>query len=263
MFVAPFFISSSTIHAQENNPPRDVRLGLIQGDVQVRLPGEQIWKKATANSELQQGLSLKTGIGLAEIEFENGATGYAGDNSALDFTELSSSAAGRVTRVTVTQGVGRFYANTRGADTFVVLASDMAVSPQELGDFRMEVSANGTIVRVLEGDVLVTGGNANWTLRKGQTWSMAPGALEAKITEAPILNGLGYWPALWMMPPATSSWLKTPPYQVPIPLAAPPAATGPYVPYGLQTPRIPMARPYPHFPEGPPPFPERPPRFPQ
>jgi hypothetical protein len=260
IFVTLALIPFSALRAQESPAPRAVHLGLVQGDAQERLPGEQALTKALTNSQLQQGVSLITGIGLAEIEFESGTTGYVGDNSALELTELSSSPTGRITRITLTQGIARFYANTRGVDMFAVLASDVAVSPQELADFRVEISRYGTIVRVLEGEVLITGTNMSWTLRKGQTWSMAPGDAEAKITEAPESMGLGYWLPLWYhMPPPYSSWLKTPPYSVPIPYAVPPT----YVPYGLQFPHVPAPRSLPRFPQQYPPFPVPPPRFPQ
>jgi len=257
IFTAPFFIPASTLHAQESSATRAVRLSSIEGDAQVRLPGEQIWKTATANSQLQQGIALTTGIGLAEIDFEDGATAYVGDNSALELTELSFSAGapgGRITRITLTQGIVRFDANTRGVDTFAVLASDVTVSPQQLADFRLELGRNGTIVRVLQGDVLVTGANASWTLRRGQTWSMAPGTVEAKITEAPQPSGYGYWLPLWTTTvPPNSYWLKTPPYSAPIPAAAPPL----YLPGGARLPHIPAARQSPRFPAQAVPFPNR------
>ena len=68
-------------------------------------------RKALANQPLQQGVTVTTGIGLAEVEFENGATGYVGDNSVLEFTELGISATRRVTRLMQKQGTGRFFAN--------------------------------------------------------------------------------------------------------------------------------------------------------
>ncbi len=58
--------------------------------------------------------SLGNGDGVAEIEFENGATGYLGDNSALQFTVLSAADTGLVTRLTLVQGSARFYANVDG-----------------------------------------------------------------------------------------------------------------------------------------------------
>jgi hypothetical protein len=264
ILAASLFISALALHAQENRATRIARLSSVEGDVQVRNPGEQIWHKPMANSRLEQGDALTTGVGAAEIQFEDGATAYVGENSALGLTELSSGSAadGRITRIALTQGIVRFDANTRGVDTFAVAASGETVSPQQLADFRVEVTGNGLIVRELQGDVVITGANAtNWTLRRGQTWAMVPGAAEAKITEAPEPNGYGYWLPLWTsVPPPNSSWLKTPPYSVPIPPAAPPL----YLPGGSRAPHVPAARPSsPRFPEQPPAYPERPPRFPQ
>jgi hypothetical protein len=241
IFTALFFFPASTLRAQETSATRAVRLSSVEGDVQVRLPGEQVGQKATANSQLQQGVTLTTGIGLAEIDFEDGATAYVGDNATLELTELSFSPGapgGRITRITLTQGIVRFDANTRGVDTFAVLASGVTVSPQQLADFRLELGPDGTIVRVLQGDVLVTGANTNWTLRRGQTWSMAPGTIEGKITEAPQPSGYGYSLPLWTTTvPPNSYWLKTPPYSAPIPAAAPPL----YLPGGARIPHVPAA----------------------
>ena len=251
------------LRAQQVNLPRNTRLTFVQGDVRVRLAGDQTAKPAVANAQLSPGETIVTGIGLAEIEFEDGATAYAGDNTSMELTELSSAVANgvltRATLITVTQGIARFYANTRGIDTFSVASSGERVAPRPLADFRVEAEPNGTIVRTLNGNLQIIGMNTTWDLRQGQTWSLATGALEAKVTEAPILNRYGWLPLWPAGPPPYSSWLKTPPYSVPIPLAVPPV----YTPYGPQLPRSPAPPSYPRFPEVPPPFPERPPRFPQ
>lgn len=76
--------------------PQIVRLSLVQGDVRISR-GKQAerttratWEKASANIPLEEGFSLVTGQGRAEIELEDASTLYLAENSALVFNILSS-----------------------------------------------------------------------------------------------------------------------------------------------------------------------------
>src|SRR5712692_2195104 len=115
---------------------RVVRLSLVDGDVQVARPRAENddqstdsgWEQAVVNLPIQQGFSVATGQGRAEIEFENGATARLADNSLLQFTELALSNGGRITRLTLTQGTATFYANLSRGDSFVVASPHLQVS---------------------------------------------------------------------------------------------------------------------------------------
>jgi hypothetical protein len=69
--------------AQDADSVRVVRLSRAEGQVLVSHPGSDAWEEAPVNLPLQEGDSLATQGGLAEIEFENGATAYLAENSVL------------------------------------------------------------------------------------------------------------------------------------------------------------------------------------
>ena len=69
---------------------------------------QRMWEEALVNLPLQEGDTLATQSGLAEIEFESGATAYLAENSVLQFTQLAFSGGGRLTQLTLTQGAELF-----------------------------------------------------------------------------------------------------------------------------------------------------------
>lgn len=72
--------------------PQIVRIRALEGDVRVARGdvGDADWEQAEANLPLETGFNLVTGVGRAEIEFEDGSTVYLGENSALKLDDLST-----------------------------------------------------------------------------------------------------------------------------------------------------------------------------
>ena len=82
--------------------PQIVRLSYVEGDVRISRgkPAEKEdakanqaptgWEQAVANLPLEQGYSLVTGKGRAEIEFEDASIIYLADNSVLTFNQLTA-----------------------------------------------------------------------------------------------------------------------------------------------------------------------------
>src|ERR1700724_429110 len=123
--------------AQDSTNSRVVRLSRTDGQVLVSHPGNDSWEEASVNLPLQEGDTLATQGGMAEIEFENGATAYLAENSVLQFTQLSFSGGGRVTRLNLTQGAGSFYANHTRQDSFLVVTSPFEVAIQDRAEVRV------------------------------------------------------------------------------------------------------------------------------
>ena len=134
---------------------RVVRLSLVEGDVQVARPDQQGWETAVVNLPIQQGYTVATNNGRAEIEFESGATARLAENSMLEFTELAQADGNRITRLTLTQGTATFYANLASQDSFVVSTTDLKASILSNARFRMDVTASTAAVSVLKGEVQV------------------------------------------------------------------------------------------------------------
>ncbi len=81
-------------YAMATPDPEIVRLSYVQGDVRLsrgnkgRLDLNTPWKRAELNVPLEEGFSMATGAGRAEIELENGSVIYLADNSLLQFNML-------------------------------------------------------------------------------------------------------------------------------------------------------------------------------
>ena len=148
---------------------RVVRLSLVDGDVQVARPDTQGWEPAIVNLPIQQGFSIATGRGRAEIEFESGATARLAENSLLQFTELALSGGARLTKLTLTQGTATFYANLSREDSFVVATPQLQVGIPENARFRVDVSDDGSSVSMLKGEVDVDSRAGTNRLTKGHT----------------------------------------------------------------------------------------------
>src|SRR6202011_3653305 len=138
LLAASLVFSMSAVKAQDSDYSRVVRLSRTDGQVLVSHPGSDTWDDAPVNLPLQEGDTLATQGGLAEIEFENGATAYLAENSVLQFTQLGFADGGRVTQLTLTQGAGTFYANLTQQDSFAVVAPTFEVAIPERAEARVD-----------------------------------------------------------------------------------------------------------------------------
>jgi Family of unknown function (DUF6600)/FecR protein len=156
-------------HAQNTGNVRVVRLSLAEGHVLVSHAGTDVWEEAPANLPLQEGDTLATQNGRAELEFDDGATGYLAENSVLRFTQLGYSGGGRATDLTLTQGAGTFYANLTGQDTFRIQALTFNVTIPQRAEFRVDGFKDGAAVEVLQDNVTVSTTKGSTNLEKGQS----------------------------------------------------------------------------------------------
>jgi len=84
--------SALSAFASDDNDAREVRISFVEGDVRLsRGDGKHTdlnkpWEQAQGGELLGRGFAVATGIGRAEIEFENGSTLYLAQNSLLLFT---------------------------------------------------------------------------------------------------------------------------------------------------------------------------------
>ncbi len=160
--------------ASDYSYARVVRLSLVDGDVQVFRPDQSQWEQAMVNLPLQEGFSIATGQGRAEIEFESGATARLAENSVLQFTQLALSDGGRLTQLTLTQGTASFYANLTSQDSFVVLTPTVQVSIPGKASFRVDASDAGSNVSVMKGEVSVDSQAGTNRVTKGHTLAFNP-----------------------------------------------------------------------------------------
>jgi hypothetical protein len=109
--------------------PQIVRLSLVQGDVRISR-GKQAerttgatWERASANIPLEEGFSLVTGQGRAEIELEDASTLYLAENSALVFNILSSTDGVPHTAITLLTGTINLNVKTIAAGEWFLLST--------------------------------------------------------------------------------------------------------------------------------------------
>ena len=166
---------------------RIVRLSLVQGDVRFArdVHGDSlsddkaVWEGAVLNLPIRQGYAIATDSGRAEIEFENGAMAFLGENSVLEFYDLSLEDGAKTTRLILRQGTGSFYVHPESNDFFSVTGGDFSVSADGRASFRVDNFDDGSVVKVLGGRVSVLGKEKTTALEKGQSLSMRAGDVKS------------------------------------------------------------------------------------
>jgi hypothetical protein len=168
--IALIFVFTAEMRAQQYDLLRVVRLSRAEGQVQVLHSGSDAWEDAPANLPLQEGDTLATQDGMAEVEFENGATSYLAENSTLQFSQLGfSGEGGRVTALNLTSGAATFYANPTSQDSFRVATPTLEIAFTERAEFRADAFRDGAAVQALLGTVTVSTTRGSTQLEKGQS----------------------------------------------------------------------------------------------
>ena len=169
--------------AGEYSHARVVRLSLIEGDVQVSAADQPGWEKAVVNLPVREGMTLATGQGRAEVEFENGTTARIADNSVLNFVELALADGSKITRLSLTQGTATLYASRGHHDTLEVQGGKLQIATRDNSRFRIDVFQDGSSVSVLKGNVEVTAAGRTERVNKNQTLALRNDAPEQLARE--------------------------------------------------------------------------------
>ena len=173
---------------------RIVRLSFVSGEVQVVRSAEAKWEPALMNMPIQQGFSIGTNEGRAEVEFENGGALWLGEDSVLQFTELALSNGGRVTKVTLSQGTATFDANVASADLFLITAPEFQITSPAKSEFRVNVSKENSSVSVLKGQISINSLAGTKLLHKGEMFTLnASAPTDAKIASNPASDDYDRW----------------------------------------------------------------------
>ncbi|MGB6199407.1 MAG: FecR family protein [Candidatus Acidiferrales bacterium] len=161
--------TTKTITNNQTSYARVVRLSLVDGAVSIAHAGESNWQPALANMPIQEGDTLASASGFAEVEFENGCVAYLAANSTLQFTKLSLENGGRMTEMTLTQGTASFYASPASQDSFEASTPDLTAAVPDKSEFRMDATTAGSSVSVYQGAVNVSSSAGTNPLAKGET----------------------------------------------------------------------------------------------
>jgi len=181
---------------------RIVRLSLLQGEVRVGrdVKGDPLesqnatWENAELNLPIRQGYALATDKGRAEVEFESGAMAFLGEDTVLEFYDLSNSDGAKTTRLVLRQGTASFYVNSGNGDYFSVTGGDFTATANGRAEFRLDNFDDGSTVNVAKGRVSVLRKNKTSELAKGQSLTMRAGDdNSASISNLPGSDDFDRW----------------------------------------------------------------------
>jgi len=166
-------------HADVVSHARIVRLSFVEGDVAYQSHGAD-WQRAVANLPLQEGYSVRTDTGYAEVEFETGLVVRLAGNTQLEFTELSLIDGHRVTSLKLDQGTIIATVNLQKGDQVSIISGNGVVMVPRSGRFRIDSAQSQNWVTVFHGKVDVANGHSSanaantTTVESGKTLHYAP-----------------------------------------------------------------------------------------
>jgi hypothetical protein len=191
-------LSSAPSASADASHIRIIRISYVQGDVRFArdVKGDPLagaenitWENAELNLPIRQGFVISTEHGRAEVEFENGSLALIGENTVLQFFDLSLEDGSKTTRLILRQGSASFSINPGNGDYFSVTGGDFSVEADGHSTFRIDNFDDGSRVNVLKGRVNVLRKKGSTELAKGQTFSMK--ASDPKNFDIATINSQG------------------------------------------------------------------------
>jgi len=190
--------SAFRLSAQDNSHVRIVRVSFAQGTVSIRRPDLSEWSEAPVNSPIQEGYQLATGKdSYAEVEFENGSTARVGENTLLEFRELSLAWSGsKVNRLELHEGYGTYHVTPLGGDIYEVKVGDITLTTDGRAEFRTDFDQETLRVEVFHGRVDVSGPGGTTKLTKDKVLEFQQASEQAyNITDGITKDSWDDWVA--------------------------------------------------------------------
>jgi hypothetical protein len=106
--------------------PEIVRLSYVQGDVRLSRGSKNgadlntSWETAAAYTPMEEGFTIATGVGRAEIEFESGTVLYLADNSVLQLNMLEETHGVPITDIELVTGSATVNVRHMPSELFIV-----------------------------------------------------------------------------------------------------------------------------------------------
>jgi len=183
MTLLPLLVLVPILQAQTNdatstNPGtskvRIVRLSQVRGSVQIDRGDGRGFERAIANLPIVEKNELRTGDGVAEIEFEDNTSLRLAPNSEVDFPRLERSATG-ATLSSVRLGRGTAYISVVKAQSkavpneFTAIFGNRKLNLDPGTHVRLGIEGTEAKLAVLDGAVRVDQGNAAESISKRKT----------------------------------------------------------------------------------------------
>jgi hypothetical protein len=153
---------------------RIVRLSEVKGEVQLDRQTGKGFEGAMANLPVVEGERLKTGDGVAEVEFEDNSTVRVAQNSLVEFPRLELLPSGaKASSVNVVHGMVYVnLMNTKGNE-FTVNAGQNKISLPPDSHIRLQLMKDQASLAVLHGDATVEEPSGTTTVGKDKTLSFS------------------------------------------------------------------------------------------
>jgi hypothetical protein len=171
---------------------RIVRLSEVKGEVQLDRNIGRGFESPMTNLPITEGVKLKTGEGVAEIEFEDNSTVRVGQNSLVEFPRLEMLPGGaKASTLNVLQGmVYVTLMNTKGNEFTVTFGKEKLSLPPD-SHVRLQLTPSQANLAVLHGDALVEQPSGIETVGKNKTMTFnlageSQPVLAKNVTEQPL-----------------------------------------------------------------------------
>ena len=187
--------SAQTAPAQtpsSNSKVRIVRLSEVKGEVQLDRNTGRGFETPMTNLPITEGVRLKTGEGVAEVEFEDNSTVRIGKNSLVEFPRLELLPSGaKASSINVLQGtVYVSLMNTKGNEFAVTFGKEKLNLPPD-SHIRLQMTPNQANVAVLHGDALIDQPSGSTPVGKNKTMTFnladeSQPVIAKNVTEEPL-----------------------------------------------------------------------------
>lgn len=161
------------VSAQNAGGPEMVWVNYVQGDVEFS-PGNgghpnlgREWIATNAGQVMQDGYTLVTGAGRAEIEFEDGSLIFLAGHAALEFDTLWSTATGFVTYVDLLTGTATVAHPFGGL--LELETSLMTIRMFGSETTRVQAALDGVVIQQIQGTQTIVANNGSLVLQPGQS----------------------------------------------------------------------------------------------
>jgi len=164
-------------HHTDTVYPQIARVSYVEGDVRVERGGQEghhkdvVWEQAVSDLPLEEGYSLVTGEGRAEIELENASTLYLAPNSVLTLNDLSTTAGVPHTELALLSGTVTLHVRPYiSGETFLLRTptDNLSTKYPEIANFRLSSYLDGIAIGALDSSMF----GLRWT---GQPHQLTPG----------------------------------------------------------------------------------------
>jgi len=188
----PAASSETATPSQANSKVRIVRLSEVKGEVQLDRKIDRGFESAMANLPVTEGASLKTGNGVAEVEFEDNSTVRVGQNSLVEFPRLELLPSGaKASSIKVLQGMVYVnLLNTKGNEFTVAFGPEKLNLPPD-SHIRLQLTPSEANLAVFHGEAWVQEPSGITAVGKNKTMtfnlaSQTPPVIAKSVAQQPL-----------------------------------------------------------------------------